>query len=505
MTRIPKVKISRIRLRKAPVALAALVALGLGLVAIPSAQAQTLTVLHSFTGNGDGIQPMAPLIMDEAGNLYGTTYYGGINGRGVVFKVHTSGRETVLYSFPAYPGDGANPTAGVIVDKAGNLYGTTVFGGENDVDFGGEPETGTVFKLDPSGNETLLGFVGGEPEDGENPSAGLIMDKAGNLYGTTPLGGDSEPPGIGTVFKIDTSGNLTLLSFTGSVGGHPVAGLIMDEEGNLYGSAATGGDFGDGTVFKIDHSGNATLLYSFTGTNGEGDPQASLIIDKHKNLYGTTFAGGAFGLGTVFKIDPSGKETVLHSFGGAPGDGTSPMAGLVMDERGNLYGTTWYGGTGICDYEGPGCGIVFKIDRHGNETVLHNFAGPPDDGAAPLAGLVIDKAGDLYGTTSLGGADNGGTVFKLSPPTPQQATQTIIAAVNALYSAGALSSGEDNALVLRLQNTISLMNAGRDDVSAQSLRAFIREVLDLQRSGVLSPSQAAPLISAAEGVIAQLP
>ena len=511
MTRIPKVRISRICLRRAPVALAALVALGLGLVAIPSAKAQTLTVLHSFAGNGDGIQPMAPLIMDEAGNLYGTTYYGGINGRGVVFKVHTSGRETVLYSFPAYPGDGANPNAGVIMDKAGNLYGTTFYGGENEILFGGEPENGTVFKLDTSGNETLPHSFTGGPGDGSNPYAGLIMDKAGNLYGTTPNGGafwegPETPEGPGAVFKLDTSGSEMLLySFGGPNGvdaGVPLAGVIMDKAGNLYGTTTLGGDFGEGTVFKLDTSGNATVPYSFP--DGAGPIYAGLFMDRAGNLYGTTTHGGAFGEGTVFKLDPSGKGTVLHSFAGPPGDGAFPWAAPIVDERGNLYGTTYAGGTGTCNFDGPGCGTVYEIDRYGNETVLHSFAGSPDDGAAPVAGLVTDKAGNLYGTTEAGGAASWGTVFKLSPPSPQQATQTIIDAVNALYSQGVLSGAEYNGLVQRLQKAILLMNAGRDGDADQSLRAFIREVLGLQRSGVLSPSQAEPLISAAEAVIAQL-
>jgi uncharacterized repeat protein (TIGR03803 family) len=175
-----------------------------------------------------------------------------------------------------------------------------------------------------------------------------------------------------------------------------------------------------------------------------------------------------------------------------------------MDERGNLYGTTLYGGTGPCLSVPPACGTVYEIDRYGNETVQYNFVGYPDDGAQPFDSLVMDKAGNLYGTTSAGGAEGVGTVFKLSPPTPQQATQTIIDAVNALYSQGVLSRGEDNALVLELQKAIRLMNAGRNDAAAGNLRAFILEVLDLQRWGVLSPSQAETLISAAEAVIAQL-
>jgi len=436
---------------------------------------------------------MAPLIMDEAGNLYGTTYYGGNIGFGAVFKVDTSGSEGLLYSFAGPLSDGANPSGGVARDKAGNLYGTTPFGGEFTY--------GTIFKLDTSGNETVLlnFYFYGSSGNGLYVNGGLIIDKAGNLYGTTRAG---DGPSGGGVFEFDTSGTLYQFNF-GSVNvGVLLAGVIMDKAGNLYGTGTFGGDFGGGSVFKLDTSRNATVLYSLP--DGSGPMYAGVFMDRAGNLYGTTTQGGAFGRGTVFKLDPFGKATVLHSFAGPPGDGAFPWAAPIVDERGNLYGTTYAGGTGTCNFDGPGCGTVYEIDRYGNETVLHSFAGSPDDGAAPVAGLVMDKADNLYGTTEAGGADDWGTVFKLSPPTPQQATQTIIDAVNALYSQGVLSSGEDNALVLRLQKAISLMNAGRDDGAAQSLRAFIREVLDSLRRGVLSPSQAEPLMRAAEAVIAQL-
>jgi len=515
MTKTPEVRISRIRLRWAPVALAALVAIGLGLVPIPTAKAQTLTIIHSFAGPPDGETPEAGLIRDEAGNLYGTTYYGGVYGAGAVFKLDAFGSETVLYSFGAYPGDGTILLGGLIRDRAGNLYGTTRYGGESDY--------GTIFKLDTSGNETVLYSFAGSPTDGAYPSASLIRDKAGNLYGTTTYGGSgtcqSLPPfGCGTVFKFDTSGNETVLhNFTGSPGdgAFPSAALIADRAGNLYGTTANGGAFnstsvphGCGTVFKLDTSGTETVLYSFAGQYGAfGDglfpPSANLIMDEAKNLYGVTFLGGASGDGTVFKLDSRGKLTVLHSFAGPPSDGANPLAAPIMDERGTLYGTTVWGGSGFCDYPGLGCGTVYVIDRFGKETVLHSFTNSPDDGAIPV-GLVMDRADNLYGTTNGGGAAGYGTVFELISPTPQQATQTIIGAVNALYSEGALSRGEYNALVQRLQQAILLMNAGRDGHAAENFRAFIREVLDLQRSGVLSQSQATPLISAAEAVIAQL-
>jgi uncharacterized repeat protein (TIGR03803 family) len=423
MRKIAEVQISRIRLRRATTALASLAAFGLGVVATPSAKAQSLSVLYSFTGAPDGAIPFAGLIRDKAGNLYGTTTQGGASNVGSVFKLDTSGNETVLHSFTG--GDGWEPFAALIRDKAGNLYGTTQMGGAS----GG----GTVFKLDTSGNETVLhSFSGG---DGAEPYAGLIMDKAGNLYGTTELGGTGTCFNVscGIVFKLDTSGNETVLhSFANSPdGGIPYAGLVMDKAGNLYGTTleygASSNCFqGCGTVFKLDTSGNETVLHSFTGYPSDGaGPRAGLIMDKAGNLYGTTSFGGGSGscggggCGTVFKLDTSGNETVLHSFTNSDGDGANPNAGLIMDKAGNLYGTTFSGGDLTCSF-GEGCGTVFKLDTSGNETVLHSFTG--GDGAFPVGGLIRDKAGHLYGTTTGGGtatcsfSEGCGTVFKLTPP-----------------------------------------------------------------------------------------
>jgi uncharacterized repeat protein (TIGR03803 family) len=222
------------------------------------------------------------------------------------------------------------------------------------------------------------------------------------------------------VFKLDTSGNETVLySFTnsGGDGGYPAAGLVMDKAGNLYGTTLRGGTYDYGTVFELDASGNETVLHSFTNSAGDGAlPHAGLLIDKKGNLYGTTEAGGTYGHGTVFEMDSSGNETVLYSFTKSGGDGGSPAAGLVMDKAGNLYGTTSFGGLT------SNSGTVFKLDTSGNETVLHSFTNG-DDGAIPLADLIIDKKGNLYGITIFGGAYRYsdpagvgfGTVFKLVP------------------------------------------------------------------------------------------
>ena len=382
---------------KAGVAAAFAVMFLLGTVLTARAQAQTLTVLYSFTNSPDGAFPSGRLVRDKAGNLYATTVQGGSSGSGTVFMVDPIGQETVLHSFTNSP-DGALPEAGVVRDRAGNLYGTTVIGGSSN--------SGTVFMVDPIGKETVLHSFTNSP-DGASPEAGVIRGEEGNLYGTTVSGGAF---GYGTVFKLETTGKETVLhSFTNSPdGAGPDAGLVRDKVGNFYGTTHGGGAFGYGTVFKLDATGEETVLHSFTYSDG-AFPDAGLIRDEAGNLYGTTSGGGLVcglhGCGTVFKVDPSGNETVLHSFTNTP-DGAGPYASLVRDKAGNLYGTTLNGGA-----FGPG--TVFKVDTSGNETVLHSFTNSPD-GAGPYGGLVRDKAGNLYGTTEEGGASGHGTVFKLT-------------------------------------------------------------------------------------------
>jgi len=392
-----------IRVGVATAALALVVVLGQGVVATPSAEAQgTLTVLYSFgsSGNADGFTPQGGLLRDPAGNLYGTTYHGGArrcgfgDGCGTVFRLDTTGREAVLYRFSRVS-DGLYPLAGLVRDAAGNLYGTA--------NQGGASNWGTVFKLDTTGSVTVLhSFTGGT--DGSFPGAGLIWDAAGNLYGTTSAGGASNG---GTVFKLDATGTETVLySFTGMDGKNPVAGLVRDAAGNLYGTTQLGGAFDLGTVFKLDTTGVETVLHSFHGRDG-GYPYCSLVRDAAGNFYGTTNGGGASGQGTVFKVNGTGRETVLYSFTGQL-DGEYLYAGLVRDPAGNLYGTTYAGGDSKV-------GTVFKLDTTGAETVLYSFTGGAD-GSSPQAGLIRDAAGNLYGTTVGGGTFGGGTVFKLSFP-----------------------------------------------------------------------------------------
>jgi uncharacterized repeat protein (TIGR03803 family) len=351
------------------------------------------TILYSFTGGADGDAPNAGVIRDPAGNLYGTTYYGGIARAGVVYKVDAAGQETVLYSFTG-KADGSGPNAGVILDSSGNLYGTTFDGGT-----GG---AGVVYKVDTARQETVqYSFPG--PIDGSFPEAGVIRNSAGNFYGTTTYGGTDN---AGLVYKLDPAGHETVLySFTGGAdGAYPQAGVIPDSAGNLYGTTTSGGAWGWGAVYKLDTTGQETVLYSFTGGVDGSSPYAGVIRDASSNLYGTTTSGGAWGLGTVYKLDTAGQETVLYSFS-VGADGANPFAGVVRDAAGNLYGTAYIGGT-------ANLGVVYKVDTAGQETVLHNFTGG-SDGSQPYAGLVGDSSGNLYGTTYFGGAANAGVVYKL--------------------------------------------------------------------------------------------
>ena len=392
----------------------AVAALALAIVLLPafvasrSAQAQTYTysLLYSFTGGTDGATPAAGLVQDAQGNLYGTAEFGGDpactpSGCGTVFKLDTTGKETVLYHFTGTGGDGANPVSDLVLDAQGNLYGTT--------EYGGNLGYGTVFKLDTTGNETVLHSFNGVP-DGRQPEAGLVRDTQGNLYGTTYYGGSSKcyaPIGCGTVFKVDTTGKETVIySFTGKTGKFPAAGLVMDAQGNLYGTTRKGGGYNFGTVFEVDPAGKEIMLGIFLGGRyGDGAyPVARLVMDTKGNLYGTTAGGGPYrSYGTVFGV-------VHYNFLGKP-DGLNPRAGLVLDAQGNLYGTTTNGGTAMR----PGAGTVFKLDTTGKETVLYSFTFTSPSGVYPEGSLLLDAQGNLYGTTSGGGSYGYGTVFKLTP------------------------------------------------------------------------------------------
>ena len=388
---------------------------GLLVTASPTAQAAPETILYSFTGaNGDGYYPASSLIMDSAGNLYGTTVFGGESDYGTVFRLSSSGAETILHSFIGT--DGNDPYGGLVMDGAGNLYGVTVLGGKNN--------TGTVFTISERGREMVLHSFGKKKNDGASPNSALIIDNAGDFYGTTHGGGlNNCSLGCGTVFKMSPTGRETILyrfGKTNNDGFWPDATLIMDAEGNLYGTTSKGGANDEGTIFKLSPAGVETVLYSFTGANGDGaNPVAGLVMDGAGNLYGTTSNGGSNscddGCGTVFELSASGIETILYSFPGRNGFGASPQGSLIMDNAGNLYGTTFNGGSDDCS--GIGCGTVFKLSPSGDETILHAFTGYPDgDGSNPSGSLLLDNAGHLFGTTQGGGATGYGSVFQVTLP-----------------------------------------------------------------------------------------
>jgi len=402
------------------------------------------SVIHKFRGNPDGQSPEADLVLDANGKIYGTTVAGGSNpncpggfgqGCGTVFSLDGTGKEQVIYSFAGKP-DGASSFAGLLADAAGHLYGTTALGGNVAGCYsGGGDGCGTVFKLDTSGNETVLhdfrSVFKGKP-DGQSPEGVLVADAAGNLYGTTPFGG---PNSAGTIFKVHPGGSETVLYFfTGnSDGARPYSGVIRDAKGNLFGVTYFGGlsgcTGGCGTVFEFNTaSGVLTTLYAFTGQADGGNPYGGLIQDRAGNFYGTTelngdnqcSGGNGPGCGVVFELSPAGVETVLHAFTGSP-DGRNPYTRLVMDDHGNLFGTTTFGGDSSCN-KGYSCGVVYEVRRTGKEIVLHAFTGGRKDGEVPYGGLARDAAGNLYGTTVSGGtgACSGrcGTVFKLVPTIP---------------------------------------------------------------------------------------
>jgi len=369
-------------------------AIMLAVFATRPAEAQSFRILYAFTGGTDGGSPQSAVIQDKAGNLYGTTYGGGAHQAGVVYELSVAGKETVLYTFNGTT-DSGYPYAALIMDPAGNLYGTAE-GGEG-------AQEGTAFKLDTARNFSVLHTFVGSPNDGESPWSNLILDPAGNLYGVTEGGGTFQN---GIVYKIDRSGNFTVLhSFTGEPDGNsPYGALVMDSAGSLYGTTRHGGSAQRGSVFKIDSAGNESVMASFTG--GEGDePMAGLIEDSAGNFYGTLLSGGDDDNGDVFKMDPTGKLSTVYQFGGGK-RGVNPYGALVMDSAGNLYGTTFQGG--IYQY-----GEVFKFDTTGHATVLHSFSGK--DGAFPYAGLYMDASGNLYGTTIGGGPNSAGVIYKITP------------------------------------------------------------------------------------------
>jgi uncharacterized repeat protein (TIGR03803 family) len=375
------------------------------------AGAQTYTVLYTFTGGADGGGPDLEQLVKIGSDLYGTTGLGGAHGNGTVFRLSTTGQESVLHTFAG--SDGRDPETGLVRASDGNLYGTTKLGGAASackLTF----ETngcGVIFRISPAGKYTRLhSFTG---NDGANPMAKLTVS-GGSFYGTTLAGGQNtscdtmvNQNGCGTVFLVTAAGAVTVIhNFGGgSDGALPFGGVIV-HGGALLGTTTSGGvpcnSQACGTVFELTKSGPHTVLHNFAGQSDGATPWDSLVTDSAGNLYGTTQFGGTNGIGTIFRIDRAGNKVTLHNFKGT--DGAYPTAGLVRDSSGNLYGTASHGGT-------HKVGTVFKLDANNQLNVLHNFSGGTD-GAYPY-GTVLLVGNVLYGTTVGGGQHNEGTVYKI--------------------------------------------------------------------------------------------
>ena len=357
------------------------------------------TTIYAFAGDTDGRYPESGLTAGTDGNFYGTTVFGGTNDLGTVYKITPAGVKTTLYSFAGGTGDGQYPASGLDPGDDGAFYATTTAGGA----FG----FGTFFKITPDGQETMLYSFGGNGS-GATPQ-GLTHLDDGNFYGTTTAGGAND---LGTVYKMTPAGEQTVLySFaTGTDGRSPAAGLSGDSDGNLYGVTYHGGTNDLGTIFRIAPDGTGyTTLYSFAGGAADGQyPGVKLRNVADGSLWGSTTSGGANGLGTIFRYDPSsGATTIVHSFAGAPDDGENPSSRLHRGNDGNLYGVTTYGGY-------FNLGTFFGITPAGILTVLHSFAGDAD-GQGPDSSLLLTPDGDFFGTTVSGGATNSGTIYKISP------------------------------------------------------------------------------------------
>lgn len=406
-------------------------------------------VLYSFKYSlpgADGMNPAGGVIFDQEGNLYGTTQNGGLYAQGVVFELSPSSSggwtESILHDFGGTRSDGSLPVGTLTIDAKGNLYGVTEYGGDASGGYGG----GTVYEVSPNPDGTWTETVLYALEDcntGCYPMAGVILDASGNLYGTTTANSSPECNdggigyGCGSVFELTSkSGSWSetiLYSFKGGTtdGFYPQAALVLDSDGNLYGTTAEGGDsgvnctfdgyFGCGVVFELSHSASGwreSILHFFTGGKDGYYSSASLVFDAKNNLYGTTQLGGVgncengygqfVGCGTVFQLvraQGNWDEVVIHSFASNLAE-VNPVAGLIVDSKGNLYGTT-------ANYLGNVFELSPLASGKWHMTVLYAFDGSTD-GLQPLAGVTA-KGRHLYGTTFRGGEDAEGVVFEISP------------------------------------------------------------------------------------------
>lgn len=420
-------------------------------------QAQTESILFTFTGATTGQVPNSGLVSDASGNLYGVTYEGGkqtrycpnSSGCGFAFELSPNGsggyNETIIWTFDDGP-DGGNPRGNLIMDAAGNLYGVTILGGYRNKVCNSGSGCGVVYELSPGSSgwtQTVL-YTFLNAGDGNEPYGPLAMDASGNLYGATEFGGttscgnQSNPCGL--IFELSPSGSGTwtetvLHNFTGGNDGqNPFAGVVLDAAGNVYGSASGGNPAlckvanACSVVFKLSNTSSGwkeTVLHNFTDGRDGGTVSGPLTLDAQGNLYGTSSLGGsttcgfANGCGVVFKLSPTvggaWKETAFDLGGW---DGASPEGGVTVDAAGNVYGTAALGGILSCGGAGEGCGVVFKLTPNSsggwNPSVLHHFdAGT--DGEMPGSSLLINAAGDIFGTTPIGGTDNDGIVFEIAP------------------------------------------------------------------------------------------
>lgn len=386
-----------------------------------SLPAQTFANLQSFTGT-NGAVPQGALVQAVNGDLFGTTAAGGANGDGTIFKITPQGALSTVYSFAGT--DGANPFSALVQGPGGSLYGTTNAGGTSTACAGG---CGTIFKIVGTALVTLHSFDG---TDGAVPQGGVILGPDGNLWGTTLQGGSGgctiNPNGCGTAFKISPTGKLiTLYTFKGGLnGGNSYSPLVLAQDGDFYGTTFTGGAYGEGTIFKLTLKGIVALVHAFCSGGSPcsdgSNPVSGMVQDPNGALYGTTSTGGngscsvngSVGCGTVFETPLGSDLKTLHTFDGT--DGAGPVATLSLANSGNFYGTTPFGGANSsCN---GGCGTAFEMALNGSLTTLYSFCSQNGctDGTQPYGGLVQYTNGTFYGTTPGGGANSDGTVFTLA-------------------------------------------------------------------------------------------
>jgi len=381
---------------------------GVVLAAMPlAARAGTLTVVHNFTGGSDGGSPVDGLMMNAKGTLFGTTSAGGTAALGAVFQMSGRGTQKVLHSFQG-GADGATPNGGVIEDAKGTLFGTTTAGGA--------AGAGTVYSLRGQTETVLYSFAGGT-SDGMAPQAGLVQDASGNLYGTTTAGGAA---GNGTVFELVAPksrkgawAEKVLYSFgTGTDGAAPVGRVVLDTAGNLYGTTSLGGASGYGTVFQLKPGATwtETILHSFQNTDDGNTPYAGLVADASGNFYGAATAGGNNGGGTIFELSPSNGSFTFAVLASVPGWGVSgTFRDILVQPNGVIYATTHCDGTNSA-------GSIYELTLSGGVwtyTELYDFTGG-SDGQYSISNLVL-KGSKLYGTTIGGGANGAGTVYAFTP------------------------------------------------------------------------------------------